>query len=297
MKTKTLIVGLMALLLFSIFSVTVMAEEKVILDANESLISELNGTVDEATNADINDDLNGSAGTGAIFREKLKLWFTFNQEKKAEIELKIARLELIRARIAAQNNNTVAMEKAFEAHNRILERVKVRINSIDGETTKQKIKDSAEKLIGLERAIQVHEARIAKLNEILSSANLTEEQMSKVQDKIEQAENNIAHLKEVEAAKIEKVKTRLMVAVNMTKNEADAEIKKLENAQNMSAVRNMVKEVKTVRTEKAAESISKVIEKLETKQVEGKNLSVAISKLTNVQQKLETRAENLRARV
>jgi len=189
------------------------------------------------------------------------------------------------------------MEKAIEAHNRIIERVQQRINSIDGESTKQGIRNSETKLVGLERAIQVHEARIAKLNEILASENLTDEQRLRVQAKIEQAENNTAHLNEVKDAKEDKLKTRLMAVSNMTEEEADAEIQELKDAQNISAVRKMVAEAKAKRAENAADVLSKVIEKLETMQNEtGKDMSNTIEKLAEVQQKLQNRAEAIKSK-
>jgi uncharacterized protein YxeA len=289
---KTLIIGLMALLAISMFSFA-MAEE------NSTNIEEPNitQTVDQTTVNEINDDLNESVNVFKVGWLKLDILLTFNQEKKAEKELKLARLELIRSKIAAKNNDTEAMEKAIDAHNRILERIQKRMDSIDGESTKQGIKNSATKLISLERAIQVHEARIAKFNEILASENLTDEQRLKIQAKIGQAENNTAHLNEVKDAQEEKLRTRLMAVSNLTKEQANAEIQELEDAQNLSAVKKMVAEVKANRAENAANVLSKVIEKIESKQNEtGKNMSNAIEKLTEVQQKLQNKAETINSR-
>ena len=277
----------MALLLMSVFSVAVMAEEAAVATADESIQA-----VDQATVAEVNDELNESVSAVDIGMAKIGLWFTFSQEKKAEKELKLARLELIRAKNAALNNNTKAMEKALEAHERIIARVQNRINAIDGAFTKEGAKESVTKLVGLERAIQVHEARIAKLGEILSSGNLTEEQIVKIQARLDQAENNTAHLKEVEAAKIDKIKTKLMAVANMTKEEAEDEIEEIEDAQDLTAVRKLVAEVKIARAEKFLENIQEKIAKAEIK--EGINASKATEKLTLVQQKLESKAEYIK---
>jgi len=284
---KQIIIGLMALLLMSVFSVAVMAEEAAVATADESIQA-----VDQATVAEVNDELNESVSAVDIGMAKIGLWFTFSQEKKAEKELKLARLELIRAKNAALNNNTKAMEKALEAHERIIARVQNRINAIDGAFTKEGAKESVTKLVGLERAIQVHEARIAKLGEILSSGNLTEEQIVKIQARLDQAENNTAHLKEVEAAKIDKIKTKLMAVANMTKEEAEDEIEEIEDAQDLTAVRKLVAEVKIARAEKFLENIQEKIAKAEIK--EGINASKATEKLTLVQQKLESKAEYIK---
>lgn len=294
MKTKQIAIMAFAVLLTAVFAAVAMAEEV----SNETVPSEdiVISPADQTAIDEVNDELNESVSGLKIGWLKLDIWLTFNQEKKAEKELKLARLELIRAKIAAKNNDSEAMENAIQAHNRILERVKERINAIDGKATKEGIKDSAAKLVGLERAIEVHEARIAKLREILVSENLTDVQIEKIQNRIEQAENNTAHLKEVEQAKKDKLKTRLMAVANMTKEQADAEVDEIENAQNLSAVKKLVAETKSIRSEKAAEVISRVIEKLEARQNEtGKNMSNAITTLTAVQQKLQTRANTLRS--
>jgi chromosome segregation ATPase len=289
---KTLIIGLMAVFMLSAFSAMVLAEE---VTDEPNLIATENSTIDQATANAINDELNESASVIDTTLARIGIGFTFNQEKKAEKELKLARLELIMAKIAAKNNNTEAMEKALEAHERIIARVQERINALDGKATKEGIKKSAEKLVGLERAIEVHEARIAKLNEILVSANLTEEQIANIQARLEKAENSTAHLKEVQAAKIDKLKTKLKAVANMTEEQAEAEIQKIEDAQNLSAVKKKVAEVKAARNENAAKVISEVIAKLEARQNEtGKNASNAIEKLTIVQEKLQEKSEQIR---
>src|SRR3989344_6404248 len=96
---------------------------------------------EETTASDVETSLDGSVSGAELSRKQLGLAFTFNQERKAEKELEIARLRLIQARVAAKNNNTEAVKKAIEAHNRILERVHARINAIDGKSDKQGIKN------------------------------------------------------------------------------------------------------------------------------------------------------------
>lgn len=266
MKTL-LILGIAAMLLMSMS--LILAEEDIsdYATADLSNVSEgtlispntmENTTLDQETTDEINDELNETIGAGTVFRERLKLWFTFNQEKKAEQELKLARLELIRAKIAAQNNNTRAMEKALEAHERIIAKVQERINAIDGKATQKGIEDSVSKLVGLEKAVEVHEARIAKLGEILASENLTGEQIEIIQGRLEKAEENTAHLKEVQAAKIEKLSTRLMAISNMTEEEVASRVQDLKNEQNLSAIKALVQEVKTVRKENAIQLKEKI---------------------------------------
>lgn len=244
--------------------------------------------VDAETVAAINDELDESVSPLRIGWENLKLSLTFNNEKKAMQELKIARLRLVQARIAARNNNTEAMQAALEAHNRIIERVKTRINAIDGASDGEGARLAAEKLVGLERAIEVHEARISKLNEILASENLTDEQRARIEQHLAQAENNTAQLRNLEAEKKERIKTRLRAVGNMTDEEADTIIEEIENAQGLSKVKKLVSEVK-------ARHIENVQERLETRSRAWNNLSpetqneIKNAVRSEVEQRLEAR--------
>ncbi|MBM3247059.1 hypothetical protein FJZ17_00770 [Candidatus Pacearchaeota archaeon] len=172
-------------------------------------------------------DLNENVSSWKINRERMKNWFTFNQEKKAERELKIAKMLLIQAKIAARNNNTEAMEKALEAHNRIINRVKERVQKINGASDEKGLKKNAEKLVGLERAIQVHEARITRLQTMLTNENLTEQQRQVIEAKIARAQNNTANLVQVQQRQQERIKTKLMAVKNLTEDEANERVEQI----------------------------------------------------------------------
>ncbi len=158
---------------------------------------------------------------GQITWKRMGLWFTFNQERKAEKELELARLRLIQAKVAARNNNSDAMEKALEAHEKILERVKERISKLESKKDISDLNESSVKLTGLERAIQVHERRINFLNNLLENANLTDDQRAKIELRIAKAQNVTARLSELNEEKRDRVKTRLMIELNMTEDEAE----------------------------------------------------------------------------
>ena len=201
-------------------------------------------TVDQETAAEINDDLNESVSGMKIGWERVKLAFTFNNEKKAMQELKIARLRLVQARVAAKNGNEQAMQNALEAHERIMERVKLRVNAIDGASDSEGAKLAVTKLVGLERAIEVHEARISKLGEIIASENLTEAQRARVENQISKMQSTTENLREVQATKKENLKTKLRAVGDMTEEEVDAAIEEIEEKQNLSAVKQLVSEVR-----------------------------------------------------
>jgi coenzyme F420-reducing hydrogenase delta subunit len=90
------------------------------------------------------------------------------------------------------------MQKAMDAHEKLLDAVQARITAI---------KNKGGNITGLERAVQVHERRIEILNKILAKANLTEEQRAKIEAKIAHAENVTAKLKALEE-KVQEVKQK-----------------------------------------------------------------------------------------
>jgi len=225
-----------------------------------------NATVDEETVAEINDELNESVSGMRIGWERVKLAFTFGDDKKAMQEFKLAKLRLIQARIAAKNGNEKAMEKALEAHERIIERVRARVNAMDGTSDNRSARLAAAKLVGLERAIEVHEARISKLGEILASENLTEEQRARIEMQIEKAQNVTDSLKALSADKKEKLKTKMRAVSNMTEEEVESAIEEIEDNQHLSAVKALV-------AQKRAEHQERIAERLEFRKDIWNNLS------------------------
>ena len=98
-----------------------------------------------------------------------------------------------------------------------IEKIKNRMGKLE---SGKDLNSSTEKLVRLERAIQVHEKRINFMNYLLLNANLSEEQKSKIEMKISKAENVTARLSELNDEKKERIKTRLMNEKNMSPEEA-----------------------------------------------------------------------------
>jgi len=233
---KTISIMLAALMLLSIAAPFAMAEDmqsditNVVTDAVENAVLIATNTAADATlAAEAAEDDNATASTGEIMRTQIKSWFTFNQAKKAELELKLANLRLIQARIAAKNGNEKAMTNALEAHERIINRVQERMKKIDGSSDAKALNNSAEKLVGLERAIQVHELKIGRLNSLLANANLTDEQKARIEAKIAKTQNVTAKLAELSTQKKEDIKTKLMAVRGLTEEEADKVIAEKES--------------------------------------------------------------------
>jgi len=245
MENKTIyagIVGMVVLALFMLGLPLALAEDvPMLISANTNSSIDVSQDIE-----DIDAELNETVSPWQINKEKMKNWFTFNQEKKTERELKIAKMLLIEARIQARNNNTNAMEKSLEAHNRILEKLQERIGKINQEPSAL---DGAQKVIALERAIQAHEATIARWQTLLENESLTEEQIAKIELKIQKAENMTAKLGEIQEAKRDKFKVKLMAIGNLTDEEAESEIEEAEENHNMSNIREIVKESREQRKE------------------------------------------------
>jgi hypothetical protein len=176
-------------------------------------------TVSAETEAEL--ELNESAGGGKIAWKQFKLWFTFNQERKIQGELELAKLRLIQAKIAAENNNSEAMEKALEAHERIMNRIQNRMDKLDGDSSFEGLNASAIRLVGLERAIQVHERRIAYLSNVLANANLTDEQRAKIETKLGKMQDRVGNLTAIQERKMTQIKTKLMAVGNLSEDDAN----------------------------------------------------------------------------
>jgi predicted DNA-binding antitoxin AbrB/MazE fold protein len=172
---KSIIWLLVPLLLLSVMAIAHAQENNVTTNATTG------EQLQEAT--DLNDS---DVGGFKLLVQELKVMFTSNQERKAQAELELARLRLIQAKIAAKHNNTVAMESALDAHNKLLERVNATIKAISNKKGN---------ITGLERAIQVHERRIELLNEILAKVNLTEAERAKIEVRLGHVENVTEKLK------------------------------------------------------------------------------------------------------
>ncbi len=230
-KTKVFaVLVLMSFVLSAIpFSMAATAE------ANADLESSANISLDEV-DASLEEDVSGFK----VFMSEVGIFFTVNQEIKAKKELDLARLRLIQAKVAAKNNNTVAMEKALIAHQKIIARVESRVEAIDeGTKTEVESRASSKMFVGIERAIEVHELHVVRMRALLEDENLTIEQRTRIEASIEKTEDNIEHLKGVSERKKERLKTRLMAIVNLSEDEANEVIAEIEADHSIDALKGL----------------------------------------------------------
>lgn len=206
MKTTTVLIALFLML----FSFSFAMAENVDNSSSEDSPMLISAQEDEG-------NISESEAMENLFWKKADIWFTFNQEKKAEKELKLAELQLVRARVAAKNNNTKAMEGALEAHQRLIEKIQKRISKFEDKDSAAELKNATDKLVGLERAMEVHELRIDRLNVLLNNSNLSADEIAKIQARIEKAENSTQHLRDVSEAQRERNELKIK-AMNGTGN-------------------------------------------------------------------------------
>ncbi|MCX6774560.1 MAG: hypothetical protein NTY99_00525 [DPANN group archaeon] len=210
---KNIIWLLVPLLLLSISAVAIAEGNETVQNQTTVLVNETATTAPEIINEG---DLNTTTTSTDVTMQQLRVWFTFNQEKKAQQELELARLRLIQARMAEKHNDTTAMQKAMDAHEKIIDAVQARITAI---------KNKGGNITGLERAVQVHENRIEILNKLLARTNLTEEQKAKIEARIAHATNVTAKLQALEV-KVEEIKQQ---AKEENKTVTEVVKEKLEN--------------------------------------------------------------------
>lgn len=209
---KTIITGFVAifLMLFS-FSFALAENETINVSGEPMLISEPPVVTLNATDV----------GSGKIFWKEVGLWFTFNQEKKMEKEMVLAQMRLQQAEFAASHNRTQAAENALEAYEKLIARAEKRSELIkETNGTDSRVL----RLAAMDQAILAHQERIQKLSDYLATANLTDEQKAKIQNRLNKAENVTSHLQEVQSEKEDKMKEKLMFERNMTEAEAEAKI-------------------------------------------------------------------------
>jgi len=217
---RTTLIGMIVLMNVFSFSFALADNETIDGPENPMIIS----APVENTSVEVED--NETVSDGQIFWKKIRIAFTFNQEKKAEYELRLAEMQLIRARIAARNNNTNVMINALKAHQELITKVQGRVSKFDEK------RNSTEKVVGIERAIQTHEAKIARLNNLVANnPNLTTEQVTKIHESITRTETNTQHLKSIAKAKLDKLELRRL-AINASENRIR------ERAQEMTEVIN-----------------------------------------------------------
>ncbi|MDP2586990.1 MAG: DUF5667 domain-containing protein [Candidatus Komeilibacteria bacterium] len=171
-------------------------------------------------------------GFGYFFKNlgrAIQTTLTFNQEKKAELQLKIADERLLEAKeVAEANPNNAKAQaiaaKSLEKYQLMMEKVQTRVEAI-----KEKNAERAEKLLDKIADHQLKQQQIMEKIEERGAENLTEEQKQRLQEVKEKALEKFGQFMERVEENQEKIKERLEKAAESAEGETEGAMEKLHN--------------------------------------------------------------------
>lgn len=216
--------------------------------------------------------------------ERARLAFTFNQEKKAQFELNLAERRLLEIRKMAEKGNVQAMEKAQARHDALIESAQARLSSIQEDTKEAQIRTTAEKVVGLERAILAHENRIEVLKDILSEQNLSDEARTAMESAVARMENRTQEMSQKLEEKKDRVKTRLRAVSGDNAEDVESAIEEIENKTGLTDLGQKIAQQRIERTE---ESLERVKARVAEEKAAGIDVSAAESAISEAESNLE----------
>ena len=176
-------------LMISLIGTAVLAEEDVDLISDDS--SAISEKKDSSTN---------------VFWDEVKMKYTFNKQKKAEIALKIADKRALQAGQLTEKGKYTEAKELVKKHKEAVEKAEKYNEDVaqdgDAESVKQALRETVmmqEKLeIHKEKFILVHSRILERQSEKISEEKLThlEEVFSNIEEKSLEAENRIAQKQE-----------------------------------------------------------------------------------------------------
>lgn len=240
---------------------------------------------DNAVTAEAGDDLSADAGTTpdkAMYGwklgwEKVGLWFTFKQEKKAEKELALARKRLLEVKKMAEKGNIEAMEKAQAKHDELVASAQARLASIQEDSTEAKVKDSMKKVSGLERAIEAHENRISVLSDILAEKNLSDEARAAIEAAVAKMQEKTEVMKQKLEERRANIKTRLKAVTEKNDSEIDEDIAEIDEETGLNDAKKAIAEKRIARAEQAIAKLNERIASGQLKNFNGTNVQARMT--------------------
>ena len=209
--------------------------------------------------------------------ERIDLALTFNKAEKAKKGLKHARERLLEVEAMVAEKKLDAAEKARDAHDRTMLRVKERIKEFEAEPDKE-LEDELE----LESELEEHEnnAELLKLK-IRIKGELTEGQQARLDALLESFRERSGEIRVELKAKKERTKIKIKARTEKTDEEIEELIEKIEE-------RLKIRE----KREQRIETLTRVIEKLEEKgEIKGLNRSKVIERLKEVRESFDGKFE------
>ena len=225
---KIISLFVMFIFLFSIVSINlVKAEESNLITTDAEIEQETEAVIQENIEDSSLEDVGATpdqAGYGLkLGMEKLRLAFTLNKAKKAELSMKLAELRLKEARLMATKDKIEALERAKIEHGKYILLAEKNLEGINVES-----EDSLETQAEIELKLEAQKQHVGELENLMliKAQGLTEEQKQKLLSLIEEFRSQNSDLEIKIKVKDETLKTRLK-AKGLTEEKINERLKKI----------------------------------------------------------------------
>jgi len=250
MKTKIFTVFLMTILMFSFMGTVVLAdEENVIVGIGDETLSDED--VAFATANEVED-------SSGIWRDKARMWFSFDKEKKAKISMKIA--EKKSYKITEELEEGLGKSNGCEKVKELVKEHEDALNDAENHFDEIVLDGDAKEVVkALKRVtlrinhFEFRKEKLSNKHELLlekKADKMNEEQLACVEDSFEMIEDKIESHLEMLKIKQENLKARLVVLgtseerINnaLEKYESVLEVKKEQREDKLEALKDKIEE-------------------------------------------------------
>ena len=209
--------------------------------SNVTLYSAPNVTINNTNitvNASVNSNISVGVLPGSFFYgldkgfSNLRLALMFNQEKKAQLALKIAQERLAEAQILAQRGKYNRSLQAEEAHERIMEKAKKAIIKMNQEGNANKTLSDLQKVARMQAQLENHLRLISQMRmQLLSQKgqNLTQEQLNQIDNLFSSMENSSVNASLSAQQQKENMKIKYKALRNLTNSQLNQTIEKIDS--------------------------------------------------------------------
>jgi len=214
MKTQKFMAGFMlAMMLLTSFSTMVLAEEAETISIGDSEVA----------------DATVTSGFGNGW-DKVKLAFTFNKEKKAELALGMAEKRLADAEAMAEAGNSEAAEKARLRYEDFLGKAEEAAEKIQTKKESQ-TENALIKVEDMQKKLQLHkeksEAIKAKILEKKAAGDMDEEQLAKLEEVFSKIGERTGEAEAKLEQRQESLRARYKVLSEMSDEEIEAKLEQV----------------------------------------------------------------------
>lgn len=245
MKKQTINVLIMVLLLVGmsgfISAVNNVSLNSTMNDTRSNINTTSNATMSN-TNITVNNSASSNISVGALPGSffygldkgisNLRLALMFNQEKKAQLALKIAQKRLAEAQILAQRGKYNRSLQAEKAHKKIMKKAEKAIIKMNQEGNANKTFRDLQKITRMQAQLENHLRLISQMKmQLLSQKgqNLTQEQLNQLDNLFSSMENSSVNVSLSAQQQKENMKTRYKALKNLTNSQLNQTVEKIDS--------------------------------------------------------------------